>query len=436
MKRELLWLWAVLATGTVVLAGAVASAERGASFEAAPTPGSGAGAESGAEAPEEAAERDADPAALKIELGRRLFNATWMSEPDGQSCATCHSPAAAFSDPQRQRPVSAGALKDRVNLRNAPSLAYASFTPSLHYNTEDETYVGGLFLDGRVDGLAAQAVQPLLDPLEMHNPGKVSVVRDLRRSTVAPLFKQVYGAESLEPFNTDAAFAQVADAIAAFEASPEMNPFTSKYDYYLKGQARLSPAEERGLQLFNGKANCCACHPSNVVGDEPGPLFTDFTYDNIGTPKNWNSPFLTLPARLNPHGLAFIDYGLMNTILGIEPDPEKAAAEAGKFKVTTLRNVELTAPYGHNGYFQTLKQVVRFYSTRDDPAEYWPPAEVLANVNRDEMGSLGLTPQEEDDLVAFLLTLTDGYRPDEAASLPADFPQALPAGEAPRADRQ
>ena len=116
---------------------------------------------------------------------------------------------------------------------------------------------------------------------------------------------------------------------------------------------------------------------------------------------------MKLPPSINPQGTNFIDYGLANTILNI--DPTNAADQAGRFKVPTLRNLALTAPYGHNGYFKTMKDIVHFYNTRDVPSAGWPDSEVPETVNHDELGNLNLTDQEENDLVEFLKTLTDGY---------------------------
>ena len=149
------------------------------------------------------------------------------------------------------------------------------------------------------------------------------------------------------------------------------------------------------------KGNCFACHPSTPAGDGTPPLFTDYTYDNLGAPKNPENPFYMLSADLNPDGFDWVDMGLGITV----SDP----AENGKFRVPTLRNVAITPPYLHNGVFKTLFQVVAFYNTRD--VAPWPEPEVSENLNTDEMGDLGLTNQEMEDIVAFLYTLTDGWQP-------------------------
>jgi cytochrome c peroxidase len=132
-------------------------------------------------------------------------------------------------------------------------------------------------------------------------------------------------------------------------------------------------------------------------------LFTDFTYDNLGAPRNPENPFYTLSPDLNPYGFDYIDLGLALTV----NDPD----ENGKFRVPTLRNSALTPPYLHNGVFKTLYQVVAFYNTRD--VAPWPSPEVAENVNYEELGDLGLTNQEIEDIVAFLLTLNDGWKADQ-----------------------
>ena len=175
----------------------------------------------------------------------------------------------------------------------------------------------------------------------------------------------------------------MADAIEAYENTSEVNPFSSKYDYWLRGETELSEQELRGLKLFEAedKGNCAACHPNRISEDGSLPLFTDFTYDNLGVPRNPENPFYSLPPELNPDGFAFVDLGLGKTV----NDP----AQNGKFRVPTLRNVEVTPPYMHNGVFKTLFNVVAFYNTRD--VAEWPEPEVAENVNMEELGDLGLT---------------------------------------------
>jgi cytochrome c peroxidase len=358
----------------------------------------------------------AAPLTTKQRLGRNLFFDTNLSTPAGQSCASCHAPERAFTDPDRSSPTSAGANPDLRGSRNAPTAMYMAFSPRFHFDADEGLYLGGQFIDGRAPTLKAQAKGPFLNPIEMANGSPAEVVEKVRAASYAPLVERVYGAGLWD--NATRAYDAIADAIAAFERSEVFNRFTSRYDYFLYGQASLTTRELRGRALFEAadKGNCAACHPSRPTREGGRPLFTDFSYDNLGVPRNPANPFYRQPAEVNPDGFEFVDEGLGGVL--------KLAAEKGKMKVPTLRNIARTAPYMHNGYFKTLRAVVDFYNTRDvkprclDPmtaeaealaAGCWPAPEVTANVNHDELGDLGLTEQEVDDIVAFLKTLNDGY---------------------------
>lgn len=333
----------------------------------------------------------------KVALGKELFFDKNLSNPGGQSCATCHSPQTGFSD-LNHNIVSEGAVDGFFGNRNAPNVGYAMFAPPLHYDTVDGTYIGGFFLDGRVNTLEEQAKKPFMNPLEMNITNTEMLAAKLREAPYYALYQKVYGNNE----DVETIFHNIVDAIATFEKSKEVNPFSSKYDYYLKGQATLTQQELRGLQLYNAtdKGNCAACHISEPDEDNGKVLFTDFTYDNIGVPKNPNNPFYTIPVSNNPLGSNAIDYGLGAVV--------NDANQNGKFKVPTLRNVAVSAPYFHNGFYNTLEEVVHFYNRRD--VEDFPAAEVPETVNHDELGNLGLTLQEEKDIVAFMKTLTDGFK--------------------------
>jgi cytochrome c peroxidase len=350
-------------------------------------------------------------------LGHQLFNDTSLSNPPGQSCATCHDPRVAFTDPDRRFPTSQGVDRKLFGKRNGPTAMYAAFSPAFHFDESEQLFVGGQFLDGRAATLEEQAKAPFLNPLEMANTSPQQVVEKVRNAPYAPLFRRVFGPQAFD--DPDAAYQRIAQAIAAFERSPALNRFSSKYDHYLAGEALLTPQELRGLRLFEDerKGNCAACHPSRPAEDGTPPLFTDFTYDNIGIPKNPHNAFYRMAPQFNPDGWQFVDKGLGVTV--------NLASQDGKFKVPTLRNVAVTAPYTHNGYFRSLRAVVDFYNTRDvkprcPQAWYseeqalkrgcWPAPEEAGNVNREELGSLGLSAEEVDDIVAFLHTLTDGWR--------------------------
>lgn len=336
---------------------------------------------------------------LKEQLGKQLFFDESLSTPPGQSCATCHDPSVAFADPETSLPVSRGAVHGLYGNRNDMTVSYSMYVPPLHYDSLEEVWTGGLFWDGRVNSLSEQAMAPPLNPLEMANADTVVIAEKIRSLEYANLFEDIYGAGALA--DPDSAFFHMADALSAYERSTEVNPFSSKFDLWQRGEASLNEQEQRGFMLFvvESKGNCSACHPHTPLEDGTPALFTDFTYDNLGTPPNPENPFYMLPPEHNPDGFEYRDPGLGGFLV----DP----SELGKFRVPTLRNVAITSPYLHNGIYKTLYQVVAFYNTRD--VAPWPDPEVQANLNRDEMGDLGLTNQEVEDIVAFLETLTDGW---------------------------
>lgn len=341
-------------------------------------------------------------------LGKLIFNDTSLSEPAGQGCVSCHTPDTAFTDPSH-RAVSPGADSSLAGNRNAPTIMYAAFIPKREYTPptrqSENGYSGGLFVDGRVDDLEGQAKGPFLNPLEMMNPDKATVVKKVAAASYADQFKKAFGDTIFS--DTETAYDKIATALAEYERSDEFKPFTSKYDYYLRGMVDLSDEEKRGLEVFESrvKGNCRSCHESRIAPDGTHPLFTDYGYDNVGTPKNSKNPFYTQDSRHNPDGYDYVDTGLGGSL--------GDSGENGKFRTPTLRNVALTAPYLHNGVFNTLEEVVDFYNTRDTSTK-WAAAEYSANVNKENdegspMGSLGLTDQEVRDMVAFLKTLSDGY---------------------------
>ena len=225
----------------------------------------------------------------------------------------------------------------------------------------------------------------------------------------------------------ETAYDNIALSIADYEASSEVNAFTSKFDAYLARLADLTSTERQGMKLFNGKAKCSRCHTSKAKKGEP-PLFTDYSFDNLGVPRNPDNPFYFQGA--NEDGLGWVDEGL-GEFLESRPEYAGMAEEhEGAQKVPTLRNVDLRPDSGfvkafsHNGYFKSLKGIVHFYNTRDvkpacaDPFTSeadaltdgcWPEPEEPENVNDDELGNLKLTDAQEDAIVAFLKTLSDGY---------------------------
>jgi cytochrome c peroxidase len=242
----------------------------------------------------------------------------------------------------------------------------------------------------------------------------------------------------------------MAMSIAAYEASPAVSAFSSKFDYALANPTKpvLSADEQAGWNLFRGKATCNTCHldgtenlPSGTITPQNvtnlTPLFTDFTSSNLGLPKNLAIPYYyeNMPDQFgftaNPGGTSYTDLGVGGFLSGpLNPNPQWAPLAPqfnGKFQVPTLRNVDkrprpdFVKAYMHNGYLKSLKEVVHFYNTRDalpqcapgsagEKVTCWPPSEVGANKDT-TIGKLGLTDQEENQIVAFLQTLTDGYKP-------------------------
>ncbi len=360
------------------------------------------------------------------QVGQNLFFDPALSTPPGQSCAACHAPSAGFTGPISEinaaGSVYPGAIHVRFGNRKPPTAAYGGESPVLYFDTDEEAWIGGMFWDGRATGwtlgdpLAEQALGPFLNPLEQNNPNAFLVCKRVAKSSYAPLFRAVWGPDSLDCIHDlEGTYTRIGRSISAYEKSSKVNPFTSKYDYYLAGMVSLRPQEALGLELFEraDKGNCAACHPSQPgPGGEP-PLFTDFTYDNLGVPKNPANPFYQAPRKWNPDGADWVDPGLGGFLKSAGYPPEVYEPEMGKQKVPTLRNVdrrpypEFVKAFAHNGFFKSLEEIVNFYNTRD--VAFWPPPEVPENVNTDELGNLGLTADEEAAIVAFMKTLSDGF---------------------------
>jgi cytochrome c peroxidase len=360
------------------------------------------------------------------ELGKELFFDK-LSSPDSMSCSDCHAPSVGFTGPNpginKRGSVMRGAVPQRFGNRKPPSAAYATVSPVFHYDDEEELFIGGNFWDGRATGetlgnpAADQALGPFLNPVEHNNPNKEAVCLQVAESEYAPLFEEVWKVDEVDcDVGLDATYNQIGLSIAAYEDSPEVNQFSSKYDYFLLELVDLTEQEAWGLELFEGKAFCSACHPSE--GEKA--LFTDFSFDNLGVPKNPENPFYDMDeiylddgSPINPLGDAWVDPGLGGFLETRSEWSDMALDNMGKHKVPTLRNVDkrpgngFMKAYMHNGVFKSLEEVVSFYNTRNDGS--WPPPEVPANVNMDELGDLGLSAEEEAAIVAFMKTLTDGY---------------------------
>ena len=390
------------------------------------------------------------------ELGKSIFFDENLSINGNQACATCHVPEWGWtggdSAVNAAGAVYEGSIPGRFGDRKPPSSAYATLSP-IFFQDKKGLFVGGNFWDGRATGeklgnpAADQAQGPFLNSVEQALPDSACVVYYVCNPVIPgeyPVtFEDVWGVGACDiawPLEigavcategvtvalsdedrakSDENYDNIALSIAAFEGSPESNAFTSKYDWTFTGATKLSKEEQRGYSLFRGKGMCHRCHPGN--GQQA--LFTDFTFDNLGVPQN----------PQNPAGIApdFVDPGLGGFLENAGYDEEVYEAERGKHKVPTLRNVDLrpdeadVKAYGHNGFFKSLEGIVHFYNTRDVKPECpglyteaealaencWPAPEVAETVNFDELGDLGLTPEEEAAIVAFLKTLSDGFMP-------------------------
>jgi cytochrome c peroxidase len=383
------------------------------------------------------------------QLGKSLFFDINLSKNGNQSCATCHDPVVGYTGPDSavnaHGAVYPGSNPALFGNRKPPSAAYAGDSKPLRYDS-GPGWVGGMFWDGRATGdvlgdpLAEQAKGPFLNPLEQALTSPEELCNKVRAGTYTALFEQVWGVGSLDCTKAETVYDQIGKSIAAYERSSEVNPYTSKFDlFWDKAKTKkldvtkinttnytkyrslgLSDAELYGLAMFNtpSQANCASCH-SLKAGSKGYPLFTDFSYDNLGIPRNPENPFYNNLAY-NPEGGAWIDTGLG----GFLGDPQ----ELGKMKVSTLRNVDkrpsagFVKAYGHNGYFKSLEDIVRFYAMRGMTGMggggmgsgggmggmcggAFPEPEVnqnLATLNH-------FRCRDQSYIVAFLKTLTDGY---------------------------
>jgi len=352
---------------------------------------------------------DAASFETKEALGEALFFDTNLSKNRTQACATCHDPDTAFTDPRETaagRAVSLGDDGASLGDRNTPTAGYARFSPTFH-RKDDGGYVGGQFLDGREPDLEGQAGGPPLNPIEMGMPDKAAVVARLKENPAyVESFDALYGAGTMA--DVDTAYAAMTASIAAFERTPFFSPFDSKYDRFLRGEAELTDQEELGRLIFFSQqfSNCHLCHQFNTSQVAAEETFSSYQFHNIGIPAN------TAARAVNGVAADHVDRGLLDNA---QVDD---AAQAGKFKVPTLRNVAVTAPYMHNGVFADLRTTIVFYNkynTKKDAGQInpetgkpWDPPEVDGTLSLKELEhGPALDDKRIDALVAFLKTLTD-----------------------------
>ena len=386
-------------------------------------------------------------------LGLPLFFDANLSDPAGLACASCHDPRRAFTgNNSTMIGVAQGSRSDQFGTRDAPTVMYLATAPRFSRNGSIQTDgkrvpAGGHFWDGRADTLEEQARQPLFNAAEMNNADTPALIAKVARSAYADAFRKEWGDTVFD--HPEAALDAVAASIAAFERTRVFQPFTSKFDYVMRGEAKFTEQEQRGLSFFTirQKGNCAQCHTVDVASRDPQKsLFTDFSYRALGLPRS-----MRIPKNADP---AFIDLGLCERVpvSGAKPGTQTAKpgtqtakptatdikppvtdpAACGLFKTPTLRNITITAPYMHNGFFDTLRDAVAFYATRDtDPVRWFSegkkfndlPIQYHANVDVDTppyqrrpQQRPQLTDTEVDDIVAFLYTLTDGYKIDPSRS--------------------
>jgi cytochrome c peroxidase len=432
------------------------------------------------------------------QLGKFMLYDSTLSNPKGYACASCHIPETGFTGPSSEINAlgcdTPGVVPGRVGNRKPYTYNYAAFSPEgPFFDNMAGVYIGGQFWDGRASDPAAQAQGPPVNPNEMNNTPATSpsdptftfaplLVEKLAKRPYTPLFKQVYGKHAFKFYTPGQIYELFSEAVAAYEASPEINQFSSRYDASKYGvptmnKYTLTASEERGRLLYFGQAQCFQCHSaanfSTVTETSAGKdTFTMYCYGNIGTPKNPFNPFyeLTDPSNpgFNPLGFAYVDFGLGDFLypqMGL-PIANMGTGSNGQGDFLAINGLMLTPTtrncdkrpspdfvkdYMHNGFFKSLKQVVHFYNTRNlttVPGEVinftlpnpyanlqgtplWPTPEVPSPVTLTnptgalplpsgvtppagtngfgQIGNLGLTSSQEDDVVAFLATLTDGF---------------------------
>jgi cytochrome c peroxidase len=391
-------------------------------------------------------------------LGRKIFFDPTLSSSGRLSCASCHDPNHAYAPANATDIQFGGPALTRQGVRAVPSLTYLERQPNFAIGPDDEETEGidlallaklgsaapkiqktaaqpaaaaaapvpqgGLFWDGRADTLQQQASAPLLDPREMDGGSPQRVAAALRRAPYAKDFIRLFGPGVDE--RPDFLVSEALSALARFEIeAPSFHPYTSKFDFWLEGKARLSPAEARGFLLFDdpNKGNCAGCHLDRPGADGLPPLFTDHQFEALGAPRN--------PRLSANRDAVYYDLGLCGPYR-VDFSAKANSNYCGLFQTPTLRNVATRAAFFHNGVFATLRSVVDFYVFRDvAPERVYPrdahgevakfddlPPAFQANVDSTDAPldrKLGqapaLTPAEEADVVAFLQTLTDGWAP-------------------------
>ena len=397
------------------------------------------------------------PLSAMARLGKDIFFDTTLSSSGKIACASCHSPGHAYGPPNDAPVMLGGPNLTSPGMRAVPSLTYLERQPEFSIGPDDTTNEnvdiakqveasktavradkiatqtaqsanivpqGGLFWDGRAHTLQIQAEGPLLDPREMDGGSLEIIAEKLRNAPYAKKFAALFGERIYK--DTKLLAAEALFAVGRYQIEePSFHPYTSKYDYWLEGKARLSETELRGLRLFNDpeKANCAGCHTAEPSPDRRPPMFTDTQYEALGAPRN-----VALVDTKDPN---YFDLGVCGPV---RKDIADQTQFCGMFKTPTLRNTAVRRAFLHNGVFHTLQEVMDFYNFRDtNPEKVYPvgadgkvqkyndiPAQYHANVdvtdppfNRHPGETPAMTAQDETDIIAFLQTLNDGYKPEQ-----------------------
>jgi len=362
-------------------------------------------------------------------LGRTMFSDPSLSASGKMSCASCHSPDHAFGPPNNLAVQLGGKEMKTLGTRAVPSLRYIQNVPAFteHFfdddgdDSIDAGPTGGHNWDGRAPSTHDQARIPLLSAHEMGNANAAEVVEKLKKASYVAQFRATFGEDIFD--NQEQAFKWALMALEVFQESPtEFYPYNSKYDAFLRQQAQLSKQELNGLRLFNdpAKGNCASCHISEISASGAFPQFTDYGLIAIGVPRNKH-----IAANADPK---YFDMGLCGPD---RTDLKDKTEYCGRFKTPSLRNVATRQVFFHNGGFTSLEQVMKFYVQRDtQPQKWYPrdadgsvrkyddlPKEYRGNVNleapfdRKPGDQPALTDGEIKDVIAFLKTLNDGYKP-------------------------
>lgn len=396
---------------------------------------------------------------LVAQVGQKIFFDPALSGSGKMSCASCHDPNFAYGPPNDFSVQLGGTDLKTAGTRAVPSLRYKDATPPYADLLDNPDGIsvpgpgGGLTWDGRAATLADQARIPLLASNEMANPDAASVVAKLAAASYAGLFTKAFGSDAFADGN--AAFVNALKALQAYQLEEsDFHPYSSKFDLYAGNKigGSLTPSETRGLKVFSNtqSGNCASCHYQGAGLNGTSALFTDFSYEAIGVPRN-----AAIAANADP---AYFDIGLCGP-LRTDHAPVAGNSFCGMFKAPTLRNVATRKSFFHNGSMHSLEQVLRFYNTRDTMPELWYPtlggtpkarpdadfpsyglittqyeggkvqkyddlpSKFVANIDtqlpmdgRAAHSAPPMSEQDVADLLCFLNTLNDGYRPPAVAS--------------------